>query len=54
MTTAKTATVSYKDARNARKLKKAEENIEAPAVTELIIDDNDDVFNRLNMRNNRP
>lgn len=51
LASAKTVTVSYKDARNARKLKKVEENGEQPVVTELILEDNnDDVFNRLNIR----
>ena len=49
LTSAKTVGVSYKDARNARKMKKAEET-DQPIVTELIIEDNEDVFNRLNIR----
>ena len=49
--TAKTVAVSYKDARNARKMKKAEETGDQPIITELIIEDNnDDVFSRLNIR----
>lgn len=49
--TAKTVAVSYKDARNARKMKKAEEIGDYPIITELIIEDNnDDVFSRLNIR----
>jgi len=46
---AKTTNVSYKDARNALKLKKAEKHGDQN-LSELIIDEDDDVFNRLSFR----
>jgi len=50
--TAKTIGVSYKDKRNALKLKKAEETGDQPIVTDLLLEDtNEDVFNRLNLKN---
>lgn len=49
LTSAKTVALSYKDARNARKQKKAEGGNELP-VPELFIEE-DTVFNRLSAKN---
>lgn len=49
LTSAKMTTVNYKDARNARKQKKAEEITDQPA-TELIFEEDFNVFERLNAR----